>query len=348
MTATTYTIESAAARFARAAQTEYRGESALYERLALGVKDDPELLAIAAHARFGQPVSNLFFAAVRYLLFEEPSHPLEHHFPGKTQGKALAGDPYPSLRSFCLEHADAIRNIVSTRQVQTNEVGRCSVLLPALGVVTKAGGDLPLAMVDVGASAGLNLLWDSYSYDYGDGVVHGNANSPVSVRCEVKGTARPPVPMTFPAVACRVGIDLAPVDVRDSDAVRWLRALVWPEMNARLETLEHAIELAQSEPPDVRRGDALEVLPAVLSEMPVAATIVVYHSHTLNQWGEDARKRLFTMLVEASTLRPVYRVAMEWTGQWPEMKLLTYRDGVETVTKLANYQPHGKWIEWTV
>jgi hypothetical protein len=150
--------------FHRFAELECLGMSALYESLCHSLAEDRDLLAIAADARPGQPVPNLFMAAVHWLLMKGAQHPLKDYYPDISPEMTAHGDPYPSFRSFCLEHSEEIVDLVSTRLVQTNVVRRCAVLLPAFAVAMGRDAGQPLSLVEIGASAGLNLLWDRYSY----------------------------------------------------------------------------------------------------------------------------------------------------------------------------------------
>lgn len=227
------------------------------------------------------------------------------------------------------------------------EVRRCACLLPAFGLAAEAEGGRPLAVVEVGASAGLNLLWDRYGYDYG-GRVYGVAGSPVWITCEVQGERRPPIPEPLPQVGWRLGIDLNPIDVRDDAATRWLRALVWPDQPERADLLARAIELARTDPPRMLAGDALDLLPAALAEIPSELTLCVVHTHTLNQFSPEARARFDAILRGASHERPLYRISGEGVAgaDFPELRFTAYRSGEADERRLARYEGHGEWIEW--
>src|SRR5262245_59382616 len=142
--------------FRRFGERECVPSSPLYGRLAIGIAGDAELLAIAATAR-ARPVPNLFLAAVQFLLLQGIEHPLAAFYPGISGGTGgnPADDPFPVLCAFCLEHAGAIEQLLMTRRVQTNEVRRCACLLPAFAIAARRLGDRPLALVEIGASAGL-------------------------------------------------------------------------------------------------------------------------------------------------------------------------------------------------
>ena len=109
--------------------------SPLYARLCRNIVADPEVLALAARAQPDQPTPNLLLAAVQYLLLKGVEHPLAAFYPGIAGSPDTTNDPYLAFHAFCLEHAEALRPLLATRLVQTNEVSRCACLLPAFGVV---------------------------------------------------------------------------------------------------------------------------------------------------------------------------------------------------------------------
>ncbi len=133
----------------------------------------------------------------------------------------------PALERFCEARRERLEETLATRHTQTNETARCSALLPAFASVADGR---PLAQIEIGASAGLNGLWDHYAYDY-DGRAAGEAGSPLQIACELVGPVVPP--LEPPPVAWRAGIDRSPVDLRDEADVRWLRACLWPDQAAR-------------------------------------------------------------------------------------------------------------------
>ncbi|MHA3703616.1 DUF2332 family protein [Jatrophihabitans sp. YIM 134969] len=170
-------------------------------------------------------------------------------------------------------------------RTQTNEARRCATLLPAL-----AAAPGPLAVIEIGASAGLCLQPDRYAYRYlratGD---HTVGTSSLTLTCEVSGPA--PLPDTLPEVVWRHGLDLHPLDVTSDDDVRWLQSLVWPEHHERFEILTAAIGIARADPPPVAAGDLLVDLEPLVHSAPVDTTVVVYHSAVLAYLGEDDRRR---------------------------------------------------------
>jgi hypothetical protein len=322
----------------------------LYRALCRGIADDPDLLALAACAPATQPPPNLLFAAVHYLLLGGARADLREWYPALCRGRAR--DPesaFPAFRAFCLERRPAIERLVATRLTQTNVVQRCSVLLPCFARVHRAGGGAPLALIEIGPSAGLNMQWHRYRYRYrsdGGALAWGDADSPVLVECELRGTAALPE-LGAMAPAWRRGVDLHPVDVRAGDSVQWLRALVWPDHPGRQERLTRAIGIARRDPPEILAGSAAERLPELLAGAPDDATLCVYGTHTLYQFPRDALRTTLKTLQSASRGRPIDLITMEGTGdRCAEVRHVAYRDGERETLLLARANPHGRWLEW--
>jgi hypothetical protein len=341
--------EGLAQHFVRYAEG-VRASSPLYGRLLLAVADDPDLLALAGAARRYQPAGLLLLAAVHYLLLRggEPRPPLAAYYPSVVGAATRTGDPALAFRRFCLARQEEIRELIASRRVQTNEVGRSACLLPAFTLASGMSRGRPLALVEVGASAGLNLLFDRYTYDYGDGVVRGEAGSSVRISCSLRGASRPPLPKALPRVASRVGVDLHPVDVRDPDARLWQRALVWPEHTARAKILRRALDIARITPPPVEPGDALTVVPGLLKAIPEEAVPCVFHTHAVYQFAPQDREGMNILLAELSTQRDLLlRVALEPSDAGHSvLSLNACRYGRQEKRRLAVCDYHGMWLAW--
>lgn len=335
-------------RFEWNARHVYEDMSALYYRLSRELIGDGKLLVLASHIPATQPAPNLFFSAVHYLLMREPNltHPLRNFFHDLTPNPNTRDDPYPMFRKFCLTHADEMRELLETRSVQLNEIGRCAFFMPVFEFISERVGGVPLAVIEVGASAGLNLLWDQYAYDYGDGTRYGAADSDIVLHCALRGGKRPPLRQAPVPVVLRFGIDLAPQDVRDADAMLWLRSLVWPEHLDRARHMEKAIALAQQRPPLVMQGDALDMVPRALDAISPTMPVVLFHSFVLNQFPAQAREAYYAMLRERSAERVLYDVAIE-PREWPApLVLTTYKDRGYFEQTLAVCDVLGRWMEW--
>jgi hypothetical protein len=311
--------ERIATRYRRFAEVEAQGRSPLYEAFALGVAGDPFALEFLATLPDEKRQPNLLFAALRHLCGNPPD--------------------WPAFRALLRDHADAVRAVMLTRSTQTNEPGRCAALLPLLARLPQ-----PLALIEVGASAGLCLLPDRYGYDYGS---HRIVGAPVLPCRASPGT---PLPARHPSIAWRRGIDLHPIDVGDPEQCAWLETLVWPEQTDRLARLRAAIDVARRDPPTVIRGDLLADLAAVAREAPADATLVVFHSAVLAYVADASAREAFARTVgeigavwisnEAPGVFPPIRERLARPG--PRGAFLLSCDGVP----LAWTDPHGGWIEW--
>jgi hypothetical protein len=338
--------EKLGAWFERFGRVEAQATSPMYERLCEGISRDRSLLVIASGARPGQPMPNLFLASVQFVLHDHLESPLAEFYPalsGKPRGK---GDPFPAFRSFALEHADEVGAAVATRLVQTNVVKRSACLLPAFGLIARRTDDQPLALVEIGTSAGLNLLWDRFHYRYGNKTV-GDADSPVRIACEPRGPRDVPLPDRMPKVVMRKGIDPQPIDVRDPTALRWLRSLIWPGREEEAEQLLAVAKVLETTEIDLIAGDALDSLPDVTSDVPEGASLCVFHSCTANQWSDEQRQRLSELVESIGSRRDIYHVSLEWLGgESPVLRLSSFESSRRHDQTLATSDPHADWIEW--
>jgi hypothetical protein len=310
-------------RYQRFADKEARGRSPLYEQCARAIATDPAMLAFLAALPEPKRQPNLLFAAARWL--------------------AGTPDSYAPLRDVVLERHAALTELMLARRTQTNEPARCATLLPVLAALPQ-----PLALLEVGASAGLTLLPDRYSYDYaGHTLTAADPAAPV-LRCQPHGPV--PVPEELPEVVWRAGIDLNPLDVTDADDAAWLRCLIWPGEPDRQERLDAALAIARRDPPHIVRGDLVDDLPALAAEAPPHATLVVFHSAVLVYVSASRRRDFATAVgdLDAIWLSNEARGVLADLTNEPTPRPGTdpftlARDGR---TALALTDGHGTWIEW--
>ena len=192
-----------------------------------------------------------------------------------------------AFHDYTVANWPAIEAEMRTRATQTNEAGRCAVLLPVLAALPQ-----PLALLEVGASAGLCLYPDRYAYRYGDHVV--GSGEPV-LECAATGMAPP---TGVPEVVWRAGLDLNPLDVTDPADVAWLDALIWPEHAHRRDRLRAAAAVAAADPPLLVRGDLVDDLPALAAQAPADATLVVFHTSVLYQVPAPRREAFVEVVRE--------------------------------------------------
>ena len=266
------------------ADSSCRGYSPLYDRICRAVAESDEVLDLVSEAprRGHNPV--LLLAAVHYLLLGGIDHPLAAVYAGESDA-----DPGPLFVDLCLQNRDVLLELLATEQVNTNEVGRSAVIGPALTTVA-ARLSAPLAHLDVGCSAGLNLLCDRYRLDYGPAGATGPLDASVKIRCEVVGGS-PPIAPALPAITARVGLDRAPLDVHDPEQVRWQLACVWPD-TGRLERTRLAHEEARRSPLTLVQGDAVEAVGALIAGLPRDATAVVTTTWVVGYFSPDAASRV--------------------------------------------------------
>ena len=339
-------LDALAQVFNRFSKEAHVGGSPLYAFLADTIANAPDLLTIASSATH-RPVPNLLFGAVHYLLLRGTDDELSSFYPSITRDSRPGIDAYPYFRQFCMKYEDEIQDLLSSGLVQTNEVARCSYLLPAFAFIADDNPDFPLSIIDIGASAGLQLLWNLCSYDYGTKVV-GDQSSPVRIKAEIRGSNPPPIPNNLPAVAFQIGLDLNPIDLTDLDSAIWLRALVWPEHEPRASQLEAAIALAIANPPQLITGDALETLPTVFNRVPSDSALCIFHAHTINQFSQDERAQFDSLLDELSMERDICLLSAEMLTRqdYATLELASIRGGIRLTRKLADVDAHGSWLEW--
>jgi hypothetical protein len=326
------------------------GNSECYARWAVGIAGDTELIRRIDRWPHSKRQPLLVLAAARYL------------------GAQIS--PYREFREFLDAHWDDVSRIVLSRSTQTNEAGRCATLLPSLAGIAASEGR-PLALIEVGASAGLALFPDRYGYEFhaSAGVSSGSPGavttlSPVGAQagtfpvlnCTTTGPV--PLPAELPRVVWRAGIDLHPLDVRDPDDVAWLQALIWPEQEFRRERLRQAIAIVRAEPPALVAGDLNEELPALVAQAPPDAALVVFHSAVMAYLDAGARERFRGTMAGLAAHRRCHWLSNEGhtvviqadgSSVVPEMddarlqgRFLLLHNG----DPVAITGPHGQSLEW--
>jgi hypothetical protein len=243
--------------YQRFGQFEVHDKSSCYRDWALGVASDPELLTLLGELPGLKRQPQLVFAAARWV--------------------GVAEAPFPRFRDELIGNWVRVREVVLTRRTQTNEPGRCAAMLPLLAALPQ-----PLALLEVGAAAGLCLYPDRYTYRYGGAPPLHPDSGPSRVTLDCAVYAAVPVPTRLPQVVWRAGIDLNPLEVTDSADLRWLETLIWPGQDHRRERLAAAIEIARLDPPRLVKGDLNDRLAAVAAQAPVGATLVVLSSCVLS------------------------------------------------------------------
>jgi hypothetical protein len=259
---------------------------------------------------------------------------------------ALSGD-WDDFRSALESRRDFLARFVREQAVQTNEVQRCWALLPAfLWLAREHGGALDL--LELGPSAGLNLLWDRYGYVY-------RAGRWGASELNLRGIEYAPVPFDVLArrvdVRRRVGIDLAPVDVTGEHGSRLLNAFIWPGRVERAQRLRQAISILRRDPPELVRGDYVELLPSLLAERDDEALTVVFQTASTGYIGAERRAELRSLLEDAGRDGPLGWVSTRAVEELEEdrhdsyeLEVALWPGGERRFLLRCDF--HGRWLRW--
>jgi hypothetical protein len=332
-----------------AKEVRLAGDAPLYVRFAEGVAAAPDLQEMANQVRSGQPPANILFAAVHFLLLRGAEHPLRRHYANLRDAPPRDGeDPFPLFADFCAQHRNELMPLIRGRVTNTNEVGRSGTLNAGFREVARAANE-PLHLIEIGPSAGLNLIWDRYRVRYRRGAEEFLTEVPdarLTLDVALRGEGTPPLGPA-PRVASRVGLELNPVDLSHPDERDWLRALVWPDQVPRFARLEAALDVYEDARPEIRVGNALELLPEAVARVPADETVCVYHTYVTYQFSSEMRQNFYDLLTVAGLRRQVWCLSNEGRhDNTNPLMLRRYHDGTREDRLLAMTHPHGTWLEW--
>ena len=308
--------------YRRFAHREAVSRSPLYVEICGGIAGDSELLSRLVQLPLEKRQPNLLLAAAKYLY-------------------GVAAD-WPDFRNRTLAHWQEVEAVIRTRRTQTNEPARCATLLPLLALLPP-----PLAVLEVGASAGLCLLPDYYSYDYGGRFVPAAKAAPDAPLFNCAANPATPVPARNLDIVWRAGLDLNPLDPADPADTRWLEALVWPGEGDRARLLRQALAVARRDPARVVKGDLRYDLARLAGEAPKNATLVVFHTAVLAYVQDQADRTAFGDTIKALGAQWVSNEGAEIinrTGEppapWGNFLLSLNGQGV------AHTDAHGTAMDW--
>ncbi|QHC60267.1 DUF2332 family protein [Rathayibacter sp. VKM Ac-2760] len=327
-------MEPTADRYRRAA-VELAQTSELQVEWALAVAGDDALLALIDELPPAHRQPSLLFSVARLL------------------GVPAAGGA--EVAEWLRAEWPRVAPVAAERLTQTNEALRCAPLVAALERITEPGE--PVALVEIGASAGLCLAPERYSYAFvaaegsaerpAEGATRLGRGGPV-LECVVSGGA---APTRLPVVAWRRGLDLRPLDVRSAEDRAWLEALLPPDRPERTARLRAAVATLREDPPEIVAGDAAEALPEVLAAVPRGVRPVVVSLGTLVYLPWAARERVLAAVdaagaslvtLEAEALLPSLRDRAAALTAPERTPFLLAADGVP----LASAAPHGGRLSW--
>ncbi|MDP9341976.1 MAG: DUF2332 domain-containing protein [Actinomycetota bacterium] len=287
-----------------------------------------------------------FMAAMHRLVLTGRAPELAGHYP--SAGGGATGDPWLVFRQTLVEHRDEIRKLLDL-PCQTNEVGRSAALLGGFLLVARETG-LPLALAEIGASAGLNLRWDRYRYESA-GAAWGDPDSPV-VFPDAFTDSHPPFDVRV-KVRERRGCDLAPLDPGSAEDRLVLRSSVWADQVERLRRLEAALGVAARVRAVVERTEATEWLARRLTDTRPGNATVVFHSIVEVYLSPERRARIRELMEDAGTratrTSPLAWLRFEhaWDGDLGlecEVTLTLWPGGEKR--NLGRALPHGPPVRW--
>lgn len=343
-----------------------------YAALCAQASHDDTLVDLLLDIPEAQARPNLVLAALHDLALEHPegdlaaSYPTAAHFAACSQSADTAPRaPTPSppsspdaagdVTAWVRGNRDLVAARMEGRSTQTNEIGRTGVLSAGLAEACQAQA---VALIDLGCSAGLNLLVDRYRIERSDGCVLGDPESDIVVHTEVSGR---PMPARTAQISWRAGIDLAPPDLDDETSVRWLLACQWPDDVARFERSRRAMGLWRSMTPRPRvvSGDAVSTLEHVIQEVPDDLLVVVQHSWVATYLSTEDQESLASLLRATMERRPLAWLSFEHPRLVPGLghqvapaeriagaSTLVLEDDRLGPRILAQAHPHGTWVDW--
>ncbi len=356
-------------RFARFAE-EADGRSPLYTALSRSLVRDAAPARALREAAPGQRRPTLWFAALHETLLENPDDALAAWYP--SCGGHRSPDE-PGLRAALEEavgrHGDAIAEAVRTRRTQTNEIGRTAGLRVALSEVRRHT-DRPIALVELGPSAGLLLLVDRIAHRFGDGATIGPADPAFVLDVAVRGPGRPDAIGPL-GIGARAALDLDPRDPADPATASWLRACIWPEHARRRARLDLALDLARDLAGDpatslaarMVRGDMMtDALEHLVLAQPDDHVVVVWSSSAIAYVDADDRARLATRFAALGRRRELWQAVGEGpflppfdrldaehpperdNATWNVVGLTSWSTPTRVDRLLARTGPHGEWL----
>jgi hypothetical protein len=330
-------------RFRLFAERECRGSSPLYGHLAANIANDTTILQLAAQSSVGQPVPNLLLGAVHYLLLRGIEHPLAEYYPSIENDSREPSTAFHNFKEFCIQYENELIQIIKSKLVQTNEVRRCTYLYPSFCYIHQLTGK-PLALIEIGTSAGLQLLWDKYSYSYNTNGKYGDVNSVLEITAEIRGDKFPFLFEQSPPVTSRIGLDLHVNNVNDPEDYLWLKALIWPEHKERISHFNKAAMCVQKERLELIEGDGVSLLPHIASNIAGDSTICVFHTHVANQLPYESKNMLEEHIRALGQERDVFHL---YNNMWDvDLHLDYYMGGKEYKNTVAKTDGHGRWFQW--
>lgn len=335
--------------FIRFAEQECLHVSPFYYKLAKAIAEDDDLIAIAAHCRYRQPMPNLFFAAIHFLLLKNPNAALGQYYPSIAQ-RAKPDLPFALFKTFCLDRKKEIIEIERTRIVQTNVINRCAYIAPVLSNLLE---EQAINLIDIGTSAGLTLHFDQYEYHYNQQYYRGN--SPVKISSDTREGSIPFF-KNIPKIKTRIGIDQNPLDITKKANAVWLKALIWADQTERIDRINQAIKIANSLNTKYIKANTLSTFEEIINDQDTSIPLVVYHTHVLYQFTKEEHLAFWELMDNIGKKRTLIYLAVEGSKVFQKnntfgagevlVELNTYKSGSKLSKIAAITNGHANWIKW--
>ncbi|MEM6698831.1 MAG: DUF2332 domain-containing protein, partial [Bacteroidota bacterium] len=294
-----------------------------------------------------QPIPNLFFAAVHYLLLSNPEEKLAIYYPSisKNVGTYL---PFELFKEFCIRNKKQIQELEGTKIVQTNSLNRCAYLMP---ILSNHFYNQAINVIDIGTSAGLTLGLNRYEYHYDDTYLIGESS--VKVKSKTKGGQMPDI-QAIVTINKKVGIDQNPLDLKVEENANWLRALIWADRVERTENMEAAIAIAQSENIQFEQAFTGTQLEEIIQSQEMEVPLVIYHTNVLYQFTKEERKEFREMIDRIGRDRDLVYIAAEGSAVFDNSDDYTgvlvekteYKNQRKSSETVARTNGHANWIKW--
>lgn len=306
---------------------EAAGSSPTYEALSSRIADDQHLIRRITALPSEKRQPNLVLAAARYM-------------------NAPFGSPLESIE-FLNDNWRAVSDTVMERWTQTNEPARAGAFVPLLSQLNG-----PIALIEVGSSAGLCLFPDRYRFTYDDLEQLGPKDSPVRIRVSTEGPM--PTPGEDLQVYVRMGIDRNPLDCADPDDLRWLESCIWPEHTDRIDLLRAAAALVATDPPKIITGDMVELVGSCIDSVPHDVIPVVFHSAVMSYLSVAARRSFAEQVSRHPRVLWISNEAPSVVEGLAALRSVPanlrsrshFLLGVGGSRVVAATDPHGRWIHW--
>jgi len=341
-------IEKLKSWFERFAEKECKGVSPFYDFLSKKIANEKEILSLASFCRQGQPMPNLLFAAVHFLLLKNPKTELAKYYPS-IYNNSLVDLPFEIFQRFCIGNSKEIKRILQTKIVQTNVINRSAYLMPIIFSLFEEGEAINI--IDIGTSAGLTLNFDLYEYNYGE---HGSfGKSRVKIESEIKEGNLPKFNLNI-LVKNKIGIDQNPIDLKKEEEALWLKALIWADRKKRFKRIENAIEVARTEDNKLIKAKTIEDFKEIILAQEKQIPLVVYQTHVLYQFTKEKRIEFWEMLDDVGKERDFFYVSAEsslvlehdYGFTNPIVELTTYMRGTKSKKLVAQTNGHANWIKF--